>query len=105
MFGKTSVPQQSDLPAHYAVRPVGCLHFAGAEKLRQKLNHLSNPKNDILTNHNAPVEEITVLPDSTPVRQTEDSQGTVISVPQPPNILVVYCEGLHRLDYTVLQVS
>ncbi|KOB70768.1 Sodium-independent sulfate anion transporter, partial [Operophtera brumata] len=42
---------------HYAIRPVGGLHFAGAERVRAKLNSLRNAKIP------QPLETLTVIPD------------------------------------------
>ncbi|XP_026724926.1 sodium-independent sulfate anion transporter-like isoform X2 [Trichoplusia ni] len=66
------------LPAHYAIYPVGGLYFAGAEWLRNKLIAVQHPP-------------------------TTTTDG-VESQPTAPTtkILVIYCDALHRFDYTFL---
>ncbi|XP_049869038.1 sodium-independent sulfate anion transporter-like [Pectinophora gossypiella] len=131
-------------PAHYAVHPVGGLHFAGAERVRSKLMDIRNPNKPIRT---TALESLTVIPDtdhetSTRNRQengtNEVSNGTndtgngtnvvangtntasngtnaVVNAVRAesgsrrsnarrvPNVLVIYCDGLYRMDYTFLQ--
>ncbi|XP_060802818.1 sodium-independent sulfate anion transporter isoform X1 [Amyelois transitella] len=51
---------------HYAIRPAGGLHFAGAERVRSKLNALKRTK--IITT-SVPLETLTIIPDNDLSRQ------------------------------------
>ncbi|CAH0397843.1 unnamed protein product [Chilo suppressalis] len=97
----------NDSPPHYAIHPVGGLHFAGAETVRNKLSSLRSPRNKI----NRPVT-LTVVPGNpnggisfvengdaiNDNGRTEDTQ-----VANSSNVLVVHCDALYRMDYTFLQ--
>ncbi|CAH0579319.1 unnamed protein product [Chrysodeixis includens] len=72
------------LPAHFAIHPVGGLHFAGAERVRSKLLSLQKPPaTPAVTDNEAAIPEATA--------------------PASPRILVVYCDALYRFDFTFLQ--
>ncbi|XP_026724924.1 sodium-independent sulfate anion transporter-like [Trichoplusia ni] len=74
-------------PAHFAIHPVGGLHFAGAERVRSKLLSLQQPRAALTTT--ADGEAATHTPQATTTASTR--------------ILVVYCDALYRFDYTFLQ--
>ncbi|XP_028157290.1 sodium-independent sulfate anion transporter-like [Ostrinia furnacalis] len=93
-----------DLPPHYAIHPVGGLHFAGAENVRSKLAALRNPNNKI----NKPLETLTVVPTNdlgiNPRFPENGNNGVVVRCStKASNVLVVYCDALYRMDYTFLQ--
>ncbi|KAL0841340.1 hypothetical protein ABMA28_015052 [Loxostege sticticalis] len=95
-----------DLPPHYAIHPVGGLHFAGAESVRSKLSALRNPNNKI----NKPLQTLTVVPAANDlainprIMENGISNGVVVRCSsKASNILVVYCDSLYRMDYTFLQ--
>ncbi|CAH2106303.1 unnamed protein product [Euphydryas editha] len=82
---------ESGFPPHYSMHPVGGLHFASAEKVRSKIISLRNRKRiDTL-------ENLTVVADGMVINGTAEPRAT-------PNILVIYCHAVCRLDYTFLQV-
>lgn len=100
--------QDGVLPPHYAIHPVGGLFFAGAEKVRGQLAALRNAKK---SQELTTLDTITVIPDTD--RNGVVSNGVIsaildncvnTNVRKPADVLVVYCEALHRMDYTFLQV-
>lgn len=58
---KFYVQQNGTLPPHYAIHPVGGLHFASAERVRAKLIALKNRKT--LNSPTTTLETLTVFPD------------------------------------------
>lgn len=107
------------LPPHYAIHPVGGLHFAGAERVRNKLFLLQQksqpaviPVTTVHTITNVPEIETprngqwdvpsangsasSGFPNSR--RRDVESSGV-----KSANLLVVYCDSLYRMDYTFLQ--
>ena len=108
--------QDGTLPPHYAIHPVGGLHFAGAERVRTKLLLLqkSKPMNPITTVHtisNVPEVETPRngqwdVPGANGVHHSNGRRIDVESSGvKSADILVVYCDSLYRMDYTFLQVS
>lgn len=69
------------MPPHYAIHPVGRLSFAGAERVRSKLLSLTSSQEE------------------------KEARSEAATSKAKPQVLVVYCESLHRLDFTFLQVS
>lgn len=114
--------QNGILPSHYAIYPVGGLHFAGAERVRAKLIVLRNSKGA----QRSPTSETQGgIPDNAPYANVANStnipetdvvaNGTNVAAGTPnrtylsssvrkSNVLVIYCDGLYRMDYTFLQV-
>nr|XP_021189016.2 sodium-independent sulfate anion transporter [Helicoverpa armigera] len=102
------------LPPHYAIRPVGGLHFAGAERVRHKLFTLQKSK---------PFPPVTTIHTINNISENETRRSLQWSVPhngaamsvqsrrndvealgvRPAHLLVIYCDALYRLDYTFLQ--
>lgn len=82
--------QNGSFPAHYAIHPVGGLHFAGAERVRSKLLSLQQPRAALST---------------TAVDGEAPTHTTPATTTASTRILVVYCDALYRFDYTFLQVS
>lgn len=90
-----------NLPPHYTIQPIGGLHFPGAERVRAKLTSLRNPSKVVLktkincerTNGVERNGDATIVP------------GGVVTVtmPRTPNVLVICCDSLERIDYTFLQ--
>lgn len=90
-----------NLPPHYTIQPIGGLHFPGAERVRAKLTSLRNPSKVVLktkincerTNGVERNGDATIAP------------GGVVTVtmPRTPNVLVICCDSLERIDYTFLQ--
>ncbi|XP_041978767.1 sodium-independent sulfate anion transporter-like [Aricia agestis] len=78
---------ESHLPAYYDIHPVGGLHFTSAEKVRNKLLALKSSKESRL-------QDLTVI---------RDGVANGVDVHKIPNILVIHCDALSRLDYTFLQ--
>lgn len=110
------------MPSHYAIYPVGGLHFAGAERVRLKLIDLRNSKR---SQRSQTLETLRGLPDNAPhanvanvtnnletnivVNGNNVAAGTLngtylSSSGRKSNILVIYCDGLYRMDYTFLEV-
>ncbi|XP_038212343.1 sodium-independent sulfate anion transporter-like [Zerene cesonia] len=82
-----------NLPPHYAMHPIGGLHFASAERVRSKLISLKNY--DV---EPSAVEIVTVSPTSLV------PNGTLAMEPRVwPRILIIYCDALTRVDFTFLQ--
>lgn len=107
------------LPPHYAIRPVGGLHFAGAERVRQKLFMLQHNKPAVI-----PVTTIHTMSNGTdseaarnsqrnlPTANGTSSNGTASVIKRhdveangvrTTELLVIYCDSLYKLDYTFLQ--
>ncbi|KAJ2945897.1 hypothetical protein O0L34_g4805 [Tuta absoluta] len=98
------------LPPHYAIRPVGGLHFAGAERVRAKLSEIRkshrpitivlDPQTDVNINGSHINEGYNGNLDS-----NGNSNGVIVrsNARKQPNLLVVYCGELFRMDYTFLQ--
>ncbi|KAM3961068.1 sodium-independent sulfate anion transporter [Aphomia sociella] len=121
-----------NLPPHYAVHPVGGLHFAGAERVRSQLISLRNTKLP------TPFEALTVATDDNIPTIARDlvANGTIAvgngnnvgngnivgngnnvgntdnfvrngaggaERGRSANVLVIYCDALYRMDYTFLQ--
>ncbi|CAK1547249.1 unnamed protein product [Leptosia nina] len=81
------------LPPHYEMHPLGGLHFASAERVRSSLISLKNSKDK----ESSAVEIVTV-----PAHLQNGAAG--IEPPRlSPNLLVIYCDSVNRLDYTFLQ--
>ncbi|KAL4702129.1 hypothetical protein ACJJTC_016053 [Scirpophaga incertulas] len=94
----------NDLPPHFAIHPVGRLHFAGAETVRSKLSALTKPK-DRINNALQTLKVVSTTPNSalaTNCGRSEDN-GVESNTVKAPNILVVYCDDVVRMDYTFLQ--
>ncbi|XP_026317607.1 sodium-independent sulfate anion transporter-like isoform X2 [Hyposmocoma kahamanoa] len=110
------------LPSHYAIYPVGGLHFAGAERVRAKLIVLRNSKG--LQRSTPTPETLRGIPDNGPYANVANggniletnvvANGTTVAAGTPNrtylssnvrklNVLVIYCDGLYRMDYTFLQ--
>ncbi|XP_073945401.1 sodium-independent sulfate anion transporter-like [Choristoneura fumiferana] len=96
---------EGNLPPHYAIHPVGGLHFAGAERVRSKLSQLRNSKASTL-------QALTVISGLNTDGVLNGaangcSNGTpVIGMPdlrRSSSVLVVHCDSLYRMDYTFLQ--
>lgn len=96
--------QDGILPPHYAIRPVGGLSFAGAERVRSKLLALKRPK-DIPVIRITTIDSLTVFPDNDTIPNgtalTTDIETTTV---RSAEVLIVYCDSLYRLDYTFSQV-
>ncbi|XP_045771956.1 sodium-independent sulfate anion transporter-like isoform X1 [Maniola jurtina] len=85
---------------HYAIHPIGGLHFASAEKVRIKLMSIKKSKKSAIPANDTDVrfEHLTVVPDGVVQNGT-----TTLPHIKSSNILVIHCDALHRLDYTFLQ--
>lgn len=114
-------PQDGILPSHYAIYPAGGLHFAGAERVRAKLIAL---RNSMRSQRPPTLETLRGIPDNAPhanvandtnlethvvVNGTNVAAGTryrtnLSNSVRKSNVLVIYCDGLYRMDYTFLQV-
>ncbi|XP_045535570.1 sodium-independent sulfate anion transporter [Papilio machaon] len=83
---------------HYAVRPIGGLHFASAERLRARLVALKHSKS--LQPHF--VDTVHVTSDSNEMRITIPNgiSGTIV---KPLKVLVIHCDALSRMDYTFIE--
>ncbi|XP_045497828.1 sodium-independent sulfate anion transporter-like [Colias croceus] len=82
-----------NLPPHYAMHPIGGLHFASAERVRSKLISLKNYNVE-----QSAVEIVTVPPNSLV------PNGTLVVEPRVwPRMLIIYCDALTRVDFTFLQ--
>ncbi|CAB3224267.1 unnamed protein product [Arctia plantaginis] len=91
------------LPPHYAIRPVGGLSFAGAERVRSKLLALKRPK-EIPVIRITTIDSLTVLPDNNmTVNGTALTNDVEASAVRPAEVLIIYCDSLYRLDYTFSQ--
>ncbi|CAH3816007.1 unnamed protein product [Pieris brassicae] len=85
--------QEGSLPPHYEMHPVGGLHFASAERVRSELMALKVDRQTKITR----VEVVT--PDAILTNGGAGPEPPKL----PPNLLIVYCDALSRLDYTFLQ--
>lgn len=116
------------MPPYYALRPIGGLHFAAAEKLRAKLASLQHNNTILMSPPAIPDQTLTIIPDNEQSGRTgadENAAGSngnvtasnvnvtasnvnvtpsVMLAAESPRAMVVYCEALLRVDYTVLQV-
>ncbi|XP_013143122.1 PREDICTED: sodium-independent sulfate anion transporter-like [Papilio polytes] len=83
---------------HYAVRPIGGLHFAGAERLRARLVALKYSK----SLQPQTIDTIHVTSDGDEMRITVPNgiSGTIV---KPLKVLVIHCDALSRMDYTFLE--
>lgn len=91
--------QDGTIIPHYAVRPIGGLHFAGAERLRARLVALKHSK----SLQPQTIDTIHVTSDGDEMRITVQNgiSGTIV---KPLKVLVIHCDALSRMDYTFLEV-
>ncbi|XP_068631791.1 sodium-independent sulfate anion transporter-like [Battus philenor] len=87
------------LMPHYAVRPIGGVHFAGAERLRARMAALKNSKK-----LQKPATDAIYITTGDTETNIAMSNGNInLPVVRSTKILVIHCDALSRLDYTFIQ--
>ncbi|XP_072931925.1 sodium-independent sulfate anion transporter-like [Epargyreus clarus] len=95
---------EDHLPPHFAIHPIGGLHFASAERVRSELTSLKDSKKK---SNSLALETLTIVGDMNGSNGANGVNGAIangsVGGMRSPNILVIYCDALIRLDYTFLQ--
>ncbi|CAH2037358.1 unnamed protein product, partial [Iphiclides podalirius] len=84
---------------HYAVRPIGGFHFAGAERFRARLVSLKKEKHFPSNVHT--VESVTSVAND--MRITVPNGSINFVGRGSTKVLVIHCDALCRMDYTFIE--